>query len=264
MTGVVNQSALGPWLAASWAVLCFAGSAGAMDPNRTLSQYTRDRWTVDQGFPGGTVYAIAGTPDGYLWIGAEKGLVRFDGLNFRLFNHSNSATLPAGPVLDLAASPDGDLWIRMQSPSVLRYRDGVFQDVSQTLFRSARPITTMFRRENGELLFTTIANTTLNYTGGKVTERRFQTEHPNFFVVAVSETNDHRIWLGTRDSGLFSLSEGDAIPVAQGLDDRRINCLLPAGKTKGFGSAPIQASFAGTGRKSLTSVSRNLSNEFRS
>jgi len=34
---------------------------------------------AEQGFPGGPVYAIAQTPDGYLWIGAERGLIRFDG-----------------------------------------------------------------------------------------------------------------------------------------------------------------------------------------
>src|SRR5260370_23575362 len=106
-----NRSGMGRWRWAAFAALCFAGSAEAMDPNRALSQYIHDRWSVEQGFPGGSVYAITETADGYLWIGAEKGLVRFDGLSFRLFNHMNTAALPAGPVLGLAAFDDGDLWI---------------------------------------------------------------------------------------------------------------------------------------------------------
>ena len=65
-------------------VACVFQTAHAMDPERDVSQYIRDEWTSGQGFPGGPVYAIAQTPDGYLWIGAEKGLVRFDGLEFRL------------------------------------------------------------------------------------------------------------------------------------------------------------------------------------
>jgi ligand-binding sensor domain-containing protein len=73
------------WLLAAAAGLCLANPAHAIDPNRTLSQYIRDRWGSEKGFPGGAVHAIAQTPDGYLWIGADKGLVRFDGLNFRLF-----------------------------------------------------------------------------------------------------------------------------------------------------------------------------------
>src|SRR6185369_11853517 len=50
-------------------------TAEAIDPNRTMSQYVRDRWGIESGFPGGPVYAIDQAPDGYLWLGTEKGLV---------------------------------------------------------------------------------------------------------------------------------------------------------------------------------------------
>ena len=49
-----------------------------------MSQYVHERWGTEQGFPRGPVYAIAQSSDGYLWIGTRAGLVRFDGLNFRL------------------------------------------------------------------------------------------------------------------------------------------------------------------------------------
>lgn len=57
-----------------------------MDPNRAMSQYIREQWAVDQGFPRGPVYAINQSSDGYLWIGTQSGLVRFDGLKFRLIH----------------------------------------------------------------------------------------------------------------------------------------------------------------------------------
>ena len=59
-----------------------APSLEARNGERSLSQHIRDRWGTESGFPGGPVYAITQTADGYLWIGAEKGLVRFDGLTF--------------------------------------------------------------------------------------------------------------------------------------------------------------------------------------
>src|SRR6266567_4139150 len=67
------------WLAAS-----VAGAAYAVDPNRAMSQYIRERRGTDQGFPRGPVYAIAQSNDGYPWVGTQAGLVRFDGLNFHL------------------------------------------------------------------------------------------------------------------------------------------------------------------------------------
>ena len=49
-----------------------------------MSQYVRDHFGAEQGFPRGPVYAITQTADGYLWIGTEAGLVRFDGWTFSL------------------------------------------------------------------------------------------------------------------------------------------------------------------------------------
>ena len=91
-----------PWMRRGWAspwaltvlATLFANVAHAIDPNRAMSQYIHDRWRTEQGFPRGPVYAIAQTTDGYLWIGTEAGLVRFDGLNFRIVqDDSESFTL---------------------------------------------------------------------------------------------------------------------------------------------------------------------------
>ena len=46
-----------------------------LDPARALSQFVREEWGVERGFVGGAVRAIAETPDGYLWIGTDQGLL---------------------------------------------------------------------------------------------------------------------------------------------------------------------------------------------
>ncbi len=97
-----------------------------MDPARDVSQYMHDEWGSEQGFPGGPVNAIAQTPDGYLWIGAEKGprALRRRGVP------PVPPTVPGQPairaVLGLVADADGSLWIRVAGPTLLRYRDGAF------------------------------------------------------------------------------------------------------------------------------------------
>ncbi len=54
----------------------------ALNPSLDISQYAHTAWTVRDGFSLGNIYAIAQTPDGYLWLGSEFGLFRFDGLRF--------------------------------------------------------------------------------------------------------------------------------------------------------------------------------------
>ena len=133
------------WLLAGFTAAYFVSTAHALDPNRTMSQYIRDQWGAEQGFPGGTIYAIAETDDGYLWIGAEQGLVRFDGLNFRLLNHANSTAFTAGPILGLTTDAEGNLWIRQQNAGLVRYNAGIFHDVLPGLVGEGTGVTTMCR-----------------------------------------------------------------------------------------------------------------------
>jgi ligand-binding sensor domain-containing protein len=79
--------------------------AFAIDPNRAMSQYVRERWGTEEGFPKGPVYVITQTTDGYLWIGTEAGLVRFDGWNFRLIKDDSGAFTITG-VLGLTTDKD--------------------------------------------------------------------------------------------------------------------------------------------------------------
>ncbi len=56
--------------------------AFALDPSRAITQYTRRTWTREDGLPQNSVQAIAQTADGYLWVGTQEGLARFDGVRF--------------------------------------------------------------------------------------------------------------------------------------------------------------------------------------
>ena len=59
---------------ASW-----SGAALAIDPERHLGEYTAEIFRGREGLPGAWVRAITQTPDGYLWIGTQGGLVRYGG-----------------------------------------------------------------------------------------------------------------------------------------------------------------------------------------
>jgi len=54
--------------------------AFALDPSLDISQYAQNTWRNRDGFPRDIIHTIAQTPDGYLWLGTEFGLFRFDGV----------------------------------------------------------------------------------------------------------------------------------------------------------------------------------------
>src|SRR5262245_66532826 len=99
------------WLAA-------APAATALEPGRALSQYMRDEWGSARGYPGGAVHAIAQSRDGYLWIAAERGLVRFDGLKFELIEGPSATHGGVTSIFGVAADPDAGIWIRSAGPAL--------------------------------------------------------------------------------------------------------------------------------------------------
>ena len=60
--------------------------ARALDPRKSLTQYSRMVWTQEHGLPQDTIRAITQTTDGYLWLGTDEGLARFDGYDFVIFD----------------------------------------------------------------------------------------------------------------------------------------------------------------------------------
>ncbi|MBS1857404.1 MAG: hypothetical protein JST11_18695 [Acidobacteria bacterium] len=110
------------------AILLFgllARPLSALDPRKSLTQYSRTDWTQESGLPQDTIRAIAQTPDGYLWLGTDEGLARFDGYEFVVFDRASGA-LPDNSVIALAASRDGSLWIGTQG-GLTRYQAGRFR-----------------------------------------------------------------------------------------------------------------------------------------
>src|SRR5262249_22923474 len=106
-------------------------AARAADPGRAFSQYLRDRWERNSGFAGGQVYAITQTRDGYLWIAAEKGIVRFDGLRFRLFQPLEPTLTTDIAVLNIVPDPEGGRLTWLRRAALLRLRNGVFENALQ-------------------------------------------------------------------------------------------------------------------------------------
>ena len=91
-------------------VLLWSPDALGIDRSLDISQYAHTAWTARDGFSLGAIYAMAQTPDGYLWLGSEFGLYRFDGVHAVLWKPPAGQRLPQKPY-SLLVTRDGTLWI---------------------------------------------------------------------------------------------------------------------------------------------------------
>src|SRR5580704_4127064 len=111
------------WFAAAALLVSRARPAAALEPSTSLANYGRQAWAMENGLPQNTVQALAQTKDGFLWLGTEAGLVRFDGVEFQTYDHNSNPALPGNDIRCLLASADGALWIGTNA-GLARWKDG--------------------------------------------------------------------------------------------------------------------------------------------
>src|SRR6266545_2240843 len=92
-------------------VLGASTRALALDPNKDLRDFGHQVWLSENGLPQNTIQAITQTSDGYIWIGSQEGLARFDGLKFVVFDKENTPQLKSNDVRSLFEDREGALWI---------------------------------------------------------------------------------------------------------------------------------------------------------
>jgi ligand-binding sensor domain-containing protein len=189
------------------ALLCLVNAAFGLDPTRRISQYVHDKWGEDKGFIGGRIYAIGQSADGYLWIGTERGLVRFDGSNFTLIQRPLPNSPPIGPVRGLVTDASGNLWIRLEGPRMLLYHDGKFEDPYARFDLQGITFTATVSDYKGRVILSGLGDRTFRYEDGRL-ETIVSAEQNPGTVISLAATRDQSIWLGTQDNGLFRLSQG--------------------------------------------------------
>jgi signal transduction histidine kinase/ligand-binding sensor domain-containing protein len=96
------------------------GTAEALNPEQKITQYSLTQWGHRDGLPSTAIYAVAQTPDGFLWLGTSDGLVRFDGLRFVQVPLSNAGDVAFGRVQVLKVDRTGAMWIGTENGSLVR------------------------------------------------------------------------------------------------------------------------------------------------
>ncbi len=110
--------------------LAFVGVACALDRGKSMSQYAHRIWGQEEGLFQPTIYSILQTRDGFLWLGTQDSLIRFDGVHFREFAEGNSP-LRGSLIRALVEDDAGNLWAGSLGSGILRIaHDGAVQHYS--------------------------------------------------------------------------------------------------------------------------------------
>ena len=254
------------------ASLCFVtltlfspGTVLGLSPFKALHQYGQRHWDSEEGLPHNSADTIAQTPDGYLWIGTSEGLARFDGVQFTVFNSSNTEALKTNSVVALCVSRHGSLWIGTDGSGLILWRDGKFvsygrevglhattvralhEDGDGTLwvgtleglYRIRKGVCTYVPSDTSHAIAIRAIHTRLNgemwightkglsrFENGRLLDFGSRLGIPFKSVSSFAETPDRSLWFGAT-SGLYQLKQGkvSVLKVADGLASDTVRAL---------------------------------------
>ena len=163
--------------------------------SRELSQFGHEVWFTENGLPQNTVHAIAQTRDGYVWIGTEEGLARFDGVKFTVFDKQNTPELKSNYIRNLFADRQGALWIAT-AQGLVRMLNGKFTLFTRDDGLPSETIHAVHEDREGNLWVATANGLGLLKSGGLTT---FTTRERliSGSIQALYEDSGGALWIAT-------------------------------------------------------------------
>ncbi|MCP4216779.1 MAG: helix-turn-helix domain-containing protein [bacterium] len=199
----------------------------ALDPTKSVYFHQHQHWTIEDGLPMNSVLAITQTPDGYLWLGTEMGLVRFDGVHFELLNRDNTPAFTNNLVICLEVDRQGTLWIGTRGGGVIRYKNNRFDNISRKDGLAGDSVWVLEAAADGSIWIGTHKG--LNRFGnGKLSTIPLPDAQANFYVKALMEDRIGRMWVGTRGGGVCIVNKkGDGFEAyCKGLQGAKVSAIL--------------------------------------
>ncbi|MEZ4698884.1 MAG: ATP-binding protein [Rhodothermales bacterium] len=170
-----------------------------LSPEKAISQYVFESWHEDDGLPQSSVMGIAQTPDGFLWLATDEGLVRFDGVAFDTFDKRTDDAFAINDIVTILAGRDSVLWIGTRGGGLLRY-DGAFSRFDEASGLTSHFITTLYEDAAGTIWAGTYGGGLLAYRGPDGFEAYgADAGLPGDFISVVAEDPSGQLLVGTED-----------------------------------------------------------------
>jgi len=185
----------------------------SLDPSKEIGQYVRQDWNTETGLPQSSVQAIAQTADGYLWIGTEAGLVRFDGFRFTVFDKKNTPALRSNQVTALLVDKQQNLWIGTHGGGISRLNAGRPDTAVHLSEATDLTVNVFYQDRQGVIWVGTSGAGLLKFAAGNVSSLTTANGLADNSVFALAEDRTSALWVGTY-RGLSRLVDGKSQPLS--------------------------------------------------
>lgn len=188
-------------------VLLYASRLGALDPDKPVDHYLVSKWGTAQGLPADTVNAIVQTPDGFLWLGTNKGLFRFDGMTLEPIYFSDSPGGQSPYINTLLVAKDGGLWIGEKN-NLIYLKDNQLQYVLKEGEKPASAISHIYQDSEASIWIATAGDYLFRFKDGKLTHFDHTNGVASSDVYDIQEDKNGYLWVADVAGGLLLYRNG--------------------------------------------------------
>ncbi len=194
----------------------------ALNPDIKITQYVQKTWQIEDGLPQISVQTITQTANGYLWFGTEEGLVRFDGIKFKVYNKKTTPAFKHNNVNYLITTKDDKLIIGTYGGGIIIYKDGIFTNYSEEDGLCNNLVVCLFEDRKTNLWIGTHNGGISRFKDGKFESFTTKNGLIHDVVTTITEDNEGYIWFGTMGG------------ISRYKDDRFINYTMKDGLLSNF------------------------------
>jgi len=185
--------------------------AAALDPHKLISQYDIRLYTAKDGLPMNSVKKVFQDSRGFIWIGTQEGLVRFDGINFRLFDKSRYPGLRSHFIMDIVEDHTGRLWIATSGGGISRFEGDDFVTCTTSEGLAHNVVNTLLVAQDGSLLIGT-ENGLSRYAGGRLATWRFKDNMNANNIQALAQDSSGDLYVGRFSCPITRIAWAELVP----------------------------------------------------
>jgi ligand-binding sensor domain-containing protein/signal transduction histidine kinase len=197
-------------------MLAFTGVARA---DSRLGDFAVTRWTRENGLPDNSVTCVLQSFDGFLWIGTDQGLARFDGVKFVPLRLSASNAGGEKGITALYQDAGGQLWIGTREDGLWRLAEGSLRHVDPGPGFRSRSVTCIAGGRGGDVWVGT-TNGLSRFNGTNVVCFTVAQGLPSDAISSVHVSGPDTVWITTR-RGMCQFKEGRLSPLEFHTDSPR-------------------------------------------
>ena len=211
-------------LAAGWSLLSWHLLLAATDERPAGEGFVFRAWRTEDGLPQNTISAILQTREGYLWLGTQAGLARFDGVRFKVYGLAEG--LPSVQVRALYEDNQGSLWIGTTGGGLSRLRKDRIETFTVEDGLGDLNVTALVGDSSGRLWIGTSTGLSL-WQNGKFIHNEALAGLGRSLIRALLRDRHNSIWISS-SQGLFEIKDGGLTESAGPPSDENFSpyCLL--------------------------------------